>query len=95
MLPTSLLSFDVIFALSTLERWFTVVHLLWFIPDIFFMPFPKRSRPGLLTKAAYGGLQPAPARRLWETYSHLSRRLVRHTNIRTPDLIGPANVKIP
>ena len=37
-----------------------------------------------MTQAAYGGLQPAPASRLREVCSHLSRRLLRHTDIRYP-----------
>src|SRR5215475_15946292 len=52
-------------------------------------PFPQRSRPGLLIQAACGGLHPAPASRVREAYSfsHLLRRLLRHTEIRDPELI--------
>src|SRR5215471_15086538 len=35
------------------------------------MPFPHRSPPGLLTRAAGGGLQPPPARRLRGAVPHL------------------------
>src|SRR4029450_10153236 len=55
-------------------------------------PFPQRSRPGLLAQAACGGLHPAPASRVREatvTFSHLLRRLLRHTEIRDPELIRP------
>src|SRR5262249_59611599 len=54
-------------------------------------PFPQRSRPGLLIQAACGGLHPAPASRVREAYSfsHLLRRLLRHTEVRDPELIRP------
>src|SRR6201989_2762592 len=50
-------------------------------PDAFEAPFPQRSRPRLLTDAACGGLRPAPASRSRGTYPHLSRRLLRHTDV--------------
>src|SRR6201987_537236 len=56
-------------------------------PDAFEAPFPQRSRPRLLTKAAYGGLRPAPASRSRGTYPHLSRRLLRHTDVLNPDVV--------
>src|ERR1700756_409349 len=57
------------------------------LPDAFEAPFPQRSRPRLLTKAAYGGLRPAPASRSRGTYPHLSRRLLRHTDVGAPLLV--------
>src|ERR1700751_5331174 len=53
-------------------------------PDAFEAPFPQRSRPRLLTDAACGGLRPAPASRSRGTYPHLSRRLLRHTEVGDP-----------
>src|ERR1051326_3167720 len=49
---------------STCHQWFPcgpllASHLTWFFPGLFLLC----SRPGLLTKAAEGGLEPAPASR--------------------------------
>src|ERR1700757_510212 len=57
-------------------------------PDAFEAPFPQRSRPRLLTDAACGGLRPAPASRSRGTYPHLSRRLLRHTDVGTSTYHG-------
>src|SRR5262249_6281575 len=57
-------------------------------------PFPQRSRPGLLIQAACGGLHPAPASRVREAsllFSHLLRRLLRHTDVGYPDLVPPCD----
>src|SRR6516165_8716457 len=61
-------------------------------------PFPQRSRPGLLTQAACGGLHPAPASRVREAspaFSHLLRRLLRHTEICDPELIRARGAELP
>ena len=60
-------------ALSTLERWFTGVRLLGSYLTCLSRLFPRRSRQGLLTDAAQGGLRPAPAgrpRRVGSSISH-------------------------
>ena len=77
--------FDVFSRFSTLLRQFTCVRLL----DSHLMPlsapFPQRSRPGILTQAACGGLRPTPVGRSREAFSflffisHLLRRFLRHT----------------
>src|SRR5450631_3556932 len=59
--------------LSTRHQWFpfgplSVSHLIWFFPDLFL----PRSRPWLLTTAAGGGLEPAPASRLRGAFPHQS-----------------------
>ena len=48
---------------STLVRWFTGVRLLGSYLTRLSRLFPQRSRQGLLTDAAEGGLRPAPAGR--------------------------------
>src|SRR3954453_16774972 len=50
-------------------------------------------RPGLLTHAAYGGLQPAPASRLRGAVPHVSRRLLRHTFVHPPRAVGPPQMR--
>src|ERR1700743_1335323 len=64
------------------------------LPDAFEAPFPQRSRPRLLTSAAYGGLRPAPASRSRGTYPHLSRRLLRHTKIGEPQTVRRGSVEL-
>ena len=58
---------------STLERWFTGVRLLGSYLTCFPCLFLRRSRQGLLTHAAEGGLRPAPVgrpRRVDSSISH-------------------------
>ena len=66
------------------------------------MPFPERSRPGLLTQAASGGLEPASADRLRGADPHLEHTLPgaqSSANCRRADagwLLGaPANCRRP
>src|SRR5215472_5914649 len=59
--------------LSTCHQWFPcgpllASHLTWFFPGLFLLC----SRPWLLTTAAEGGLEPAPASRFRGAYSHRS-----------------------
>src|ERR1019366_2916508 len=70
---TTLRGFDIVPTLSTLHQWFpygplSVSHLIWFFPDLFL----PRSRPWLLTIAAGGGLEPAPASRFRGAVPHQS-----------------------
>src|SRR6266403_4176529 len=56
---------------STLQQWFPcgpllACHLTWSLPGLFL----PRSRPWILTKAAEGGLEPAPASRFRGAYPH-------------------------
>src|SRR5450631_2121700 len=58
------LGFDIVHTLSTRHQWFPcgpllASHLTWFFPGLFLLC----SRPWLLTTAAEGGLEPAPASR--------------------------------
>jgi hypothetical protein len=46
--------------ISTRPQWFTCVHLRNAHPTQYRCAFPSRSRPWLLTTAAYGGLKPPP-----------------------------------
>src|SRR5215472_4314482 len=59
--------------LSTCHQWFPcgpllASHLTWFFPGLFLLC----SRPWLLTTAAEGGLEPAPASRFQGAYPHRS-----------------------
>src|SRR3954452_5784042 len=56
---------------STRHQWFTPVRLLEPYLTELLPPFPQRSPPGLLTPAACGGLEPAPADRLRRVLLHL------------------------
>src|SRR6266542_6215041 len=65
--------FDIVPTLSTRHQWFpcgplSVGHLIRFFPDLFL----PRSRPWLLTTAAGGGLEPAPASRFRGAVPHHS-----------------------
>ena len=65
--------FDIVPTLSTRHQWFSCVpllasHLTRFFPGLFLL----RSRPWLLTTAAEGGLEPAPASRFRGAYPHRS-----------------------
>ena len=65
--------FDIIPTLSTRPQWFPcgpllASHLTWFFPGLFLLC----SRPWLLTTAAEGGLEPAPASRFRGAYPHRS-----------------------
>jgi hypothetical protein len=65
--------FDIVPTLSTRHQWFPcgpllVSHLTWFFPGLFLLC----SRPWLLTKAAEGGLEPAPASRFRGACPHRS-----------------------
>src|ERR1019366_8231018 len=65
--------FDIVPTLSTRHQWFPcgpllASHLTWFFPGLF-LPC---SRPGLLTTAAEGGLEPAPASRFRGANPHRS-----------------------
>src|SRR5215468_4270886 len=65
--------FDIVPTLSTCHQWFPcgpllASHLTWFFPGLFLLC----SRPWLLTTAAEGGLEPAPASRFRGTYPHRS-----------------------
>src|SRR5215468_6689397 len=65
--------FDIVHTLSTCHQWFPcgpllASHLTWFFPGLFLLC----SRPWLLTTAAEGGLEPAPASRFRGTYPHRS-----------------------
>src|SRR6266849_1227481 len=76
--------FDIVPTLSTRHQWFpcgplSVSHLIWFFPDLFL----PRSRPWLLTTAAGGGLEPAPASRFRGALPH---RLNSYTH---RALLGP------
>src|ERR1700752_3224537 len=59
--------------LSTCHQWFPcgpllASHLTWFFPGLFLLC----SRPWLLTTAAEGGLEPAPASRFRGAFPHRS-----------------------
>ena len=56
--------------ISTRPQWCTCVHLRNAHPTQYPCAFPYRSRPWLLTTAAYGGLKPPPAWRLRRTCLH-------------------------
>ena len=63
--------FDIVPTLSTRHQWFPcgpllASYLTWFFPGLFLL----RSRPRLLSIAAGGGLEPAPASRFREASSH-------------------------
>src|SRR5713226_5972629 len=63
--------FDIVPTLSTRRQWFPcgplpARHLTWFSPGLFLL----RSLPWLLTTAAGGGLQPAPASRFRGAVPH-------------------------
>src|SRR6266704_2924702 len=65
--------FDIIPTLSTRHQWFPCGPLLaspltWFFPGLFLLC----SRPWLLTTAAQGGLEPAPASRFRGATPHRS-----------------------
>src|SRR4029453_4936465 len=65
--------FDIVPTLSTRHQWFPcgpllVSHLTWFFPGLFLLC----SRPWLLTTAAEGGLEPAPASRFRGACPHRS-----------------------
>src|SRR3954454_16118220 len=65
--------FDIVPTLSTCHQWFPcgpllASHLTWFFPGLFLLC----SRPWLLTKAAEGGLKPAPASRFRGAFPHQS-----------------------
>src|SRR3954471_10468587 len=65
--------FDIVPTLSTRPQWFPcgplpVRHLTWFFPGLFLLC----SRPWLLTTAAGGGLEPAPASRFRGAFPHQS-----------------------
>jgi len=75
--------FDIVPTLSTRPQWFPcgplpVSHLTWFFPGLFLLCSP----PWLLTTAAGGGLEPAPASRFrgavpHRLYSYALRRSLR------------------
>jgi hypothetical protein len=69
--PNTLPGFDVVDILFDPS---SAVHLRsssWSIPDALQgAPCPRRSPPGLLTRAARGGLKPGPAARLRGAYPH-------------------------
>src|SRR5882762_3809222 len=76
--------FDIVPTLSTRHQWFPcgpllASHLTWFFPGLFLLC----SRPWLLTTAAEGGLEPAPASRFRRTYPHRSSNYTRWA------LLGP------
>ena len=63
--------FDIVPTLSTRHQWFPcgpllASHLTWFFPGLFLLC----SRPWLLTTAARGGLEPAPASRFRGAVPH-------------------------
>src|SRR5229473_2955105 len=65
--------FDTVPTLSTCHQWFPcgpllASHLTWFFPGLFLLC----SRPWLLTTAAEGGLEPAPASRFRRALPHRS-----------------------
>src|SRR6266478_10228684 len=65
--------FDIVPTLSTRHQWFPcgpllARHLTWFFPGLFLLC----SRPWLLTTAAEGGLEPAPASRFRGADPHRS-----------------------
>src|SRR5262249_18992578 len=65
--------FDIVPTLSTRHQWFPrgpllTSHLTWFFPGLFLLC----SRPWLLTTAAEGGLEPAPASRFRGADPHRS-----------------------
>src|SRR5229473_169172 len=65
--------FDTVPTLSTRHQWFPcgpllASHLTWFFPGLFLLC----SRPWLLTTAAEGGLEPAPASRFRGAFPHRS-----------------------
>src|SRR5215212_2577139 len=65
--------FDIVPTLSTRPQWFPcgpllASHLTWFFPGLFLLC----SRPWLLTTAAEGGLEPAPASRFRGAFPHRS-----------------------
>src|SRR5438876_3962094 len=65
--------FDIVPMLSTRPQWFPcgpllASHLTWFFPGLFLLC----SRPWLLTTAAEGGLEPAPASRFRGAFPHRS-----------------------
>ena len=79
--------FDIVPTLSTRHQWFPcgplpVGHLTWFSPGLFLL----RSPPWLLTTAAGGGLEPAPASRFRGASPH---RLHSYA-LRRP-LFGPSS----
>src|SRR5450631_3364790 len=67
------LGFDIVHTLSTRHQWFLcspllASHLTWFFPGLFLLC----SRPWLLTTAAEGGWEPAPANRFRGAIPHRS-----------------------
>ena len=58
------------YTISTRPQWFTCVHLLNPHQTQYCCAFPYRSRPSLLTTAAYGGLKPPPVWRLRRASLH-------------------------
>src|SRR5580698_7032998 len=76
--------FDIVPTLSTCPQWFPcgpllASHLTWFFPGLFLLC----SRPWLLTTAAEGGLEPAPASRFRGAVPHQSSSYTHWT------LLGP------
>jgi len=95
---------------STLERWFTGVRLLGPYLTCLARLLPRRSRQGLLSYAAEGGLRPAPAgrprrviilhllcsfSRFRPTACKLPSALLQHTDVAGPHLIRVIDGKVP
>src|SRR5205823_11968497 len=77
--------FDIVPTLSTRPQWFPcgplpVRHLTWFFPGLFLLC----SRPWLLTTAAGGGLEPAPASRFRGAVPHRLDSYALRRSFRSP-----------
>src|SRR2546421_12132526 len=77
--------FDIVPTLSTRPQWFPcgplpVRHLTWFFPGLFLLC----SRPWLLTTAAGGGLEPAPASRFRGAVPHRLDSYALRQSFRSP-----------
>src|SRR5436309_6008902 len=92
--------FDIVPTLSTRPQWFPcgplpVRHLTWFFPGLFLLC----SRPWLLTTAAGGGLEPAPASRFRGAVPHRLDSYALRRSFRSPSrswrtIIGISDVEV-
>src|SRR5438477_4890691 len=88
--------FDIVPTLSTRPQWFPcgplpVRHLTWFFPGLFLLC----SRPWLLTTAAGGGLEPAPASRFRGAVPHRLDSYALRRSFRSPSRSWRTVIRVP